>query len=352
MLNELAGPAAQRGQRDRFTGLVRLLRERLPEVYAANAVYNASHLVEGALESGDHAALAAAAAELAEHAVEGTEVFALTLDRVAYHGHLLVARDMIRRAWPVLRDEEELFDWAKHEYAEMASNLEVHARLEENPALPADDAELRERVRLFFPKFKEKVLARRIDLLTGRATVEGGPADWVLELEPADEGFSLTRKQYVRLSRLFWEFVHFLRLEGVPACKGDLAREGLLEYLVERACGMLTQRGEPPRNWKGPGGGPTDWLCPERTSLDRFLATRLNLLDGRPYHAAAMFEAVPAWLRFLETRGLVSAERRRQAVDQLRPLIPSLRRLAVPSFLGPGFGAALDAWGREPATSA
>jgi hypothetical protein len=357
MLNVLYRHAVEHNERERYDGLVRLLRERLPNVYAKSACYHASNLVENALESGNAKALAEAAAELADHAHQAADTFSRSVDQVAYHGHLLIARDMLRRAWPHLRDDTDLFEWAQEEYAEQGATLEIYARLTEEPALPGNDPMLLERIRFFFPDLDEEVVARRIDRLTGRAPVAVSPADCALVLERPrrrDAGFVLKKKSSGLLHDLAWEFLRSQQLQGIPVSKAELAREGLVDYLASRATGRLPRGSEPPHGWKGPGGGPTEWLVPERSTFDRFLGQRLSLFDGRIHQAAAVFEVIPAWLHFLEARGLITPERRRQALEQLGPLVRDLRPLADKGIVGTGFAAMLDAWGREPqpATSA
>jgi hypothetical protein len=355
MLNELSDAAVKRGQRERFVGLVRLLRERLPDVYAEGAFWNAGYLLDAALEAGDTDAIAAAGLELAENAHKASDPFSRHLAEVAYRGHLLIARDVMRRAWPLLRDEADLFEWARHEYAEQGATFELYARLEEEPALAGDDPVLLERTRFFVEDLDEAVVARRVELLTGRATAEGNSAAWALALERPEEdedeegGCRLAESSMTRLTDLSWEFARHLRMQGVPSSKAELEREPLVEYVAERACGGLRDERRPPRSWQGPGGGPTDWLVPERATLERLLRRMLGFFSWQTYQAAAVFEAVPAWLRFLEGKGLITADRRGQALALLHPLVQQLRSLAEPGAVGPGFAAVLDAWGQEPA---
>src|SRR5438132_10589065 len=49
-------------------------------------------------------------------------------------------------------------------------------------------------------------------------------------------------------------------------------------------------------------------LIPDRERLDLFLAGMLDFLNPLHYRVAAAFEIVPAWLRFLELRGLIDAD--------------------------------------------
>ena len=72
---------------------------------------------------------------------------------------------------------------------------------------------------------------------------------------------------------------------------------------------------------------PAHPLCPERVTLDVFLAGLMGFLNALYYPAAAVFQAMPAWLRFLESRRLIDAELRRKVASELLPLHAGLSRI-------------------------
>jgi hypothetical protein len=65
-------------------------------------------------------------------------------------------------------------------------------------------------------------------------------------------------------------------------------------------------------------------LVPDHERLDRFLSGLLGFLNQLYYHAAAVFELLPAWLRFLESRQLIDAAVRVQALRDLESLLDPL----------------------------
>ena len=65
-------------------------------------------------------------------------------------------------------------------------------------------------------------------------------------------------------------------------------------------------------------------LVPDHERLDRFLGGLLGFLNQLYYHTAAVFELIPAWLRFLESRHLIDAALRVQALRDLESLIDPL----------------------------
>jgi hypothetical protein len=61
-------------------------------------------------------------------------------------------------------------------------------------------------------------------------------------------------------------------------------------------------------------------LCPDRETLDHFIAGMFNFISPQYYDAAATLELVPAWLRFLEENELLASEQRVAALENLRKL--------------------------------
>src|SRR5207302_1750439 len=76
---------------------------------------------------------------------------------------------------------------------------------------------------------------------------------------------------------------------------------------------------------------PIHPLCPERVTLDACLAGMFGFLSNRSHTALALFEVLPAWLRFLESRRLIDADVRRKVVADLLPLHADLLRLTEKS---------------------
>jgi hypothetical protein len=68
-------------------------------------------------------------------------------------------------------------------------------------------------------------------------------------------------------------------------------------------------------------------LCPDRKRFDHYLAKRLGMFNYQPYRAAAAMELVPAWMRFLQTQGLVDAELRKRTLDDMKPLAGEPRKI-------------------------
>lgn len=184
------------------------------------------------------------------------------------------------------------------------------------------------------------------------------------ELEAA-EAEDLPLSGHRNLYDLTVEFIGYLqRVEGVPATKAALAARDLRDFLVQRKAGKLeyqesmsehlareTARRE--RRRKVPPvkkfRAYQHTLIPDRERLDRFLAGLLQIFNLLYYRSGALFEIVPGWLRFLETRGLIDAAQRRQALAELTKLADDLRPAVAHYNSDPALRAALESWRAEAA---
>ena len=163
-----------------------------------------------------------------------------------------------------------------------------------------------------------------------RPPQKGSREDWDTddeERQPPDQGA-------INLSRLISEFVGYLRREeGVPFPRGELVRHELYRYFVRRNEGNLDPRPsmlelamqpklklpKPPR--------PAHPLCPERVTLDIHISGMMGLMNELYHSAAALFQAMPSWLRFLESRRLIDADTGRKVATELLPLHATLLQI-------------------------
>jgi len=132
------------------------------------------------------------------------------------------------------------------------------------------------------------------------------------------------------------EFLRYLtHEEGFSFPKAEIAGSGLKEYLIKRAEGELEE--EPSlfekmmqpelSNKKKPPPSFDHILCPDKTTFDRFIGSFLSFFNFRLFRAAIVFESIPAWLRFLEAKGLIEHEMRRKTVSSVYELYGDLRNL-------------------------
>ncbi len=158
------------------------------------------------------------------------------------------------------------------------------------------------------------------------------------------------------LYHLSVEFLGYLyRKKGVPLTKGDLAHQHIYAYILERFDRQLEpkeslfdaavrprrqkRRSKPKRRHQ-----PSHLLCPDHATFDRYLAELMSFINPQWYKAAATFELVPAWLRFLELRGLIDAEQHAKTRQELETIRPSLQQLWETNLEDPSLRQSLYVW--------
>jgi hypothetical protein len=338
MLLNIHGELMKRGEWERFRDLVETLRQRRPEVYEESAPTYLSWILHGALAAGQFDAIRPVALELGRRAGQDIDYFNRTFDHIAYEGHLDTLLEMLRLGWPEVKESANVVPWGIAEFAEKGARYEIYHYLEHTADPRGDDPELLERIGFYVDDLDTGYIALMVDTLAGRNDRSWSVADFEMGSrrkrkspdEDEDEDERPHDPAVDNLGQLTLEFLRYLRHEeGVSYPKGDLAREELLDYFPRRHEGKLQPRGsmyeevvlhkKPPRAPK-----PEHPLCPDRVTMDVHLGGLIGFFNGLYYRAAATFEAIPAWLRFLQTRGLIDAERRRRTVEQLMPLQANL----------------------------
>ena len=133
---------------------------------------------------------------------------------------------------------------------------------------------------------------------------------------------------------------------GGPAWSPDGMRIAQRESMLEAMQGSLNdaQPRRPTtkfRRYEHP-------LIPDRERLYLFLAGMLDFLNPLHYRVAAAFEIVPAWLRFMESRGLIDADERARGIRDLAGMADDLRP-AFDKFPDPALPLALERWRNDAA---
>ncbi|QJW96945.1 YecA family protein [Frigoriglobus tundricola] len=402
MLNQLHADAAG-GNRTRFAECVAALRGRRPEVFERGAHFYLDWCLRDALADGRSELVLPLARELAGHAGGQIDTFNRTLDALEYHGQLPVLVETMRIAWPGVKSATDIFGWAVSEFADRGVRHEVFNYLERVTAPDPADPALLDRVRFFVEEPRDGYLRDLIDDLSGKSGREWHTADfdlrppqahrrdewddedeWEDEEDEKDEDEEDEKGEKgeeeedekdekperrtpdpgaVNLGRLIHEFVGYLRhAEGVPFTQGELVGEELFTYLVRRHEGALDPRPSMFDLARNPNAKtpkpppPAPPLCPERVTLDAHLGGLLGMMSGRFHAAAALFQRVPAWLRFLETRRLIDAGTRRKVADELLPLHATLLKLWQDFPDDPALYRQQQAWpadaAKEPAAPA
>jgi hypothetical protein len=249
------------------------------------------------------------------------------------------------------------------EFAEEGADYEIFDYPDRTPAPEPTNPALLECIKFFIPEVAVDGVERFVNDLAGRDVPAWKTADFSLrppsrkrrddwddededeeEEEPSDPGAA-------NLARLIHQFMGYLRREeGAPFSRGELVRHHLFRYFLRRHEGdlnpqpsMLERARHPNRKLPLPPR-PIHPLCLERVTLEVHLSRLVGQFNGLYHTAAALFELVPAWLRFLESRGLIDADLRKKNLEELRPLHADLLKALQNYTDDPTLYRNLQAW--------
>jgi hypothetical protein len=337
MLSALHADAVKGGARTGFAECVCAFRELRPDVFDKSAHYYLSWCLLGALAESREQDVRSMTCELATRSGRDIDIFNCACDALAYHGQLHVLVEAMRIAWPLVKSSGNVVPWGISEFAEKGVTYEIFNYLEQTGARDPADPVMLERVGFFDEGLPEDYLSEMIGDLTGASRRQWRADDFALKLprkkrsrddwDDEEEERPTPDQGAVNLFRLITEFVGYLRREeGVPFPRGELVRQELDRYFARRNDGdldprpsMLEQALHPNRKLPKPPR-PAHPLCPERVTLEIHLCGLMSLMNGLYHSAAALFQAMPAWLRFLESRRLIDASTTSRVAAELAPL--------------------------------
>lgn len=330
MLEILYEHSIKMGDYDQFDALLEELRQRLPEVYDHDAHYYCAWRISRALCCGRVELLPALAREIAKTAGREIDTFNRVSDQLAYHGHLSMLVDAYHIAWPLVKESSNIVSWGIDAFSVRAGNYVIFDALEKGVTVE-DVSVLKGSLAPYHDVDPEK-LKHYITHIYARAESRWTQGDFDFLDKPHSDAHGDAEDQLYGLSL---EFLGYLRrTEGVPYTKGELAREQLNRYLLERHAGELEWRPSPmdeilnrgvkPRKKSSVRSSVRSGLCPDAETLDRYFGQLLNFISPQHYKAAATMELIPAWLRFLESLGFIDAQQREKTLLDLQELTNGL----------------------------
>ena len=346
--NTMFGQAVAAGETERYQQLLDQLEKVAPEAYAEEIQYVLDWRIQIALVEGDETSVKRYFYQFSTMAGDQLDLYYRIISALAYHGKMAVLHEGMRQARPYVADGSSLAEWAYAEFTEKLGDIETTFQLEQNPDLQADDATLQQRLAEYELTIDPELLPLILDYRTGRKIPSWTPDNFKFsgrkKKDPAKKALAL----------LLAAFTHFAHVEAdIPRTKVEMARDELSGYISQRHAGELDEYDEyeadydrrPKRKRRKKSYHA---LCPDAQTLDRYLALRVGFMSFRHYEAFALFELLPAWLRFLTKYELLDEETRRQTVNELSYIKDHLRLFATNSITDPALQNNLADWPYEP----
>jgi hypothetical protein len=360
MLSTLHEEAVAEGKRASFAELLGELKNRQPELYQQSAAYYLSWRLQDALAESPPDILPVAR-ELATYAGQDFDTFHRCLQTLAYHRQFDAIIEAMRLAWPFVQSSSDILPWGKTEFAASGADYEIYNYLEHTPSPDTRDPGLLDRIRFFVADPDLDKLTLHIADIAGQDIPAWSLDDFALKPARKKRRDDWDDRETERdappdpgaynLSRLISQFVGYLRREeGIPFSRAELIQDHLFRYFIRRHEGELNpklsmyEQAINPQKTLPPAPKPIHPLCPERVTFEVYLTKLVGFMNAEYHTAAALFEIVPPWLRFLESRSLIDADQHSRTIENLRPLQADLLKLMKSYPDEPAFLHALQAW--------
>jgi len=353
-LSRLHTASAERGERGRFRACIEAFRDEHPQSYERDIHRFLGWLIGDLVAEQRLDEVPPLAFELAAYAGSALDELNNIIRQLAYHGQFDTVREMMWIGWPEIRDSIVIMGWAADEFAGMGSFLELYNYVENAGRPDPNDLQLRQRVEHYYPELDQPRLEQYLNHLIGSAQREWSRDDFPV---PGGRLQKRNQKQLAEdevndnLTLLSFEFVRYLHNEeGVSYSKAELVRSDLTKYIQQRNEGKLVDRGSMADRmlnpkWREPTQKmPEDMLCPDAETLDVFLNKMLNFMNPQHYKAAAIFELLPAWLRFLFRQNLIDEHASEDVLTGLQRLRDVLYEYWKKFPDDPAPAAAMDRW--------
>ena len=348
LLSRIQPQARRRGEVDRSDAIVLALSNASANVRHRHGLQLLRWRISNALAAGRFDVLLSLAEELARAFPDDVESGLEAFHELEYHGQLPRLVDIARRAWPQLATAKRIPRDLRGEFVRSATLHEIFQYLERSSGEPAaDDPELLAALEPLVDDPSSLLLDDFVSYLAATQERRWQPDQFMFREAAEDEAAAEDEPDPARQQLYFLslEFLGYLRRrEGVAYTKGELGRAHLLAYLLERQDGGLGEAPEEP-DWKlNMRVGAAISLCPDRRTLDAYLSELLDPQQPLAYQATALFELLPAWLRFLDAQGLITSAQRYGVLEDIAPMQRELLRFMEQQAEDPALSRALKAW--------
>jgi hypothetical protein len=338
-LFQLEDEVSNATERRQYHELVGQLRTYHSQLYDEEAPHFLKTCISHALTDNDIKMADHLFREFGMIADQDIDLFNCCLDQMIYFGELPLLVEVLRQGWDKVQDSMEIAPWGITEYAAQACVFEMLDYLARSTDPAGDDHKLLDRLAFYGIEPDNAWLAQELKCLHGSCDHV-----WSLEDFRNDSGKRQRREQIAdNCSLIASEFLYYLNTEmGLAYPRAEMMGTEMRRYLKKRLTDQLDSRRSSSR--VGPKSKPMRaksqpkaWnpFCPDYDSLDSYMDSLLEFLNVQYWRAIAFLEAVPAWLLFLQSKGLIDNDMRTQCLASTAKLIPVLENVVkdnIPSF--------------------
>ncbi len=330
---ELHRDTLKRGLESRFVQLVLHLREKCPDAYREKTAYLFEWVFPLLSPTERESLTPGFMDDLIADGPDQIEPFLNVVDLLAVLGEDTLYTRVVRATQESVAAADSLFGWVVDTYRSQYLDTYLFEYLDNTPPEMRRDPERIDEMLQNFPDRDNLVEDEFIAYLLRLA---GERRLWTREDFPVRTSGRQDDRippstTVENLAYLCQEFIAYLRWEqGIPFIKGELGVKELREFLSSQEIPSSKQKPKSRKAQKSSADlHPAAVLpfCPDRKQLDRYLFELASFLNYQPYRALVLMEIIPAWLQFLDDRGLIDAASHAASLRSLHDLANSLQVL-------------------------
>ena len=316
--NTLFGQAIAAGEIGRCKQLLQQLEEVAPDAYHKELAYVLEWRIQMALIEEEETNLERYFFQFSPLAGDKLDIYYRIISMLAYHGKLEILYQGMRQARPFVAAGDDLVPWAYDEFTEKLADLDLIYLAAHHPDMTVDDPTLQQHFAEYELTLIPEIISHHLDYRSGRRTITLTLSDFALTKDKTKEIRSHQSYGY-----LLAAFSHYAtHKEGYALTKVWMFDEQWSQYLAQRRDGELGKSGsgngrrskKRRRQRKHKQQHP---LCPDAQTLDQFIAQLMGFISFQYYEACALFELIPAWLRFLFKYNLLDEETEQETITSL-----------------------------------
>jgi hypothetical protein len=314
-------------ERKKYQSLVIKYQKENTKLFKDGGAYLLGNCVENALFDEQCEDLKILFEEYSQFAAATIDSYNRVVDQLAYHGYLELLRNGLRIGWKKVENSSKIMSWGIDEFSYLASNYEMFYYLSATDQPFARDKKLLKILDKYIDMDID-VFERYFSILVDLKSPEWKIDDFKIEnkkLPSQVVGENLLIENITILCDYFFNYL--TRGAQFSVTKAHLMRSQLGIYLSQKLAREIGPKRRKFRN-------QIDILCPDKRSLDEFLAHSFHMLNFMPYRALVCFECVPYWLDYLEMSGLIDDRTKgenKQSISELYPIIEKLLLKEYPS---------------------
>ena len=341
LFNELHASTQSPSDCQSFKELIQKLKEQDADNYHSISAFAYTVLIEYAIFDGNNAEAEKIFLEFAENPDKDIDSFNIILEQMVYCSDLDLLLIAMRKGWEKVKNSSKIVSWGIDEYARLASNYEIFHYISVTPQPDPMNPDLLTRLKKFVDPDNEK-LKNYIAALTNTSERNWSVEDFNYRIRDSKKRKTKgTRKEV--LNRVEWisnetfstnvngitdEFLGYLvRKENFSYPKAEMAKLDLSKYFIQRLQKKLKNKN---RLLDPSNKSQTKFeqiLCPDHQSLSVYVDNMFDFFSFRVFRAAILIETIPAWLRFIESKGLIDNSVKQRAIASTYKLVGILTKI-------------------------